>query len=287
MNILITGISSKLGTPLVKRLAKAHNIYAITRNPAKLNNSFSDVTYIEQDLLERLELDIPIDAIIHLAAYVPYNTDDNSADNFQNAFLDNLHTTANLLTFALEHQVKKIIFASSIDVYGSPVSDIVDEDTNCAPNNYYGLSKIACEDLMNVYFHNYGLQYSCFRIGYVLAEGMGEERFLHTLLTSIKKGEPVLLYNPDNILNIIHADEVAETLVRALTGPTGTFNLSKPVSLDKFTQTAINVFRSSSKVSYTINGKENRHIYANTKLLKYYGDIFQTLEETIRKTMGS
>jgi len=180
MNILITGISSKMGSPIIERLKEDHHIIAVSRSNNNLKEIIENVEYLELDLTHEIHYEGPIEYIIHLASFVPYNFKAQS-DTFEVSFVDNVKMTNNLLKLGVTKKIKKFIYASSIDVYGDVSTNSVKEEENCSPTNYYGLSKVAGEDLLNVYFRNYNIPYSIFRISYVIGNTMGEDRFLKSM----------------------------------------------------------------------------------------------------------
>jgi len=75
-----------------------------------------------------------------------------------------LGTTNILLAFGKYGKgKKKIIFASSGAVYGTPKEIPITEKTPTHPQSAYGLSKLLDEELITFYAEVYGLQYTLFR----------------------------------------------------------------------------------------------------------------------------
>jgi UDP-glucose 4-epimerase len=58
---------------------------------------------------------------------------------------NNVCGTRNLLQCCSEAAVRHVVFSSSAAVYGTPTSDLADEDAATAPINAYGSSKLICE----------------------------------------------------------------------------------------------------------------------------------------------
>ena len=90
------------------------------------------------------------DLIIHLAAFSGVQEFNK---NVLKSFNNNVLATRNLVRFAFEKQNTKLIFSSSAAVYGKVSKEKISETNVCNPVNYYGLSKLACENIIN-----YGLQ---------------------------------------------------------------------------------------------------------------------------------
>ena len=60
-------------------------------------------------------------------------------------FSTNALGTLNIVQACLEHRVPRLLFASSMTVYGHPAHVPVSEDEPCRPISYYGISKYAAE----------------------------------------------------------------------------------------------------------------------------------------------
>lgn len=128
--IVITGATGLIGRMLVYTLAKLNRdrnagitIIAISRNFLKANSLFNlilkDNVYIySRDITKRFEVeDIGvIDIMVHAAA-------DTNSKNMMNEPVKVINSifsgTQNVLNFAVQHKVKKFIFLSSMEVYGT------------------------------------------------------------------------------------------------------------------------------------------------------------------------
>jgi nucleoside-diphosphate-sugar epimerase len=62
----------------------------------------------------------------------------------------NVGATANVLDYCLHIGVRHLIFASSQAIYGMPQTEILTEDSPCAPLEHYAASKLCCECLLQV-----------------------------------------------------------------------------------------------------------------------------------------
>lgn len=90
----------------------------------------------------------PIDYVIHLAAisFVPHGSD-------LDVYAVNLFGTQNLLEALKQTQqsLKKVIIASSANIYGNAQISYIDELQCPAPVNHYGISKLAMEHMASQY----------------------------------------------------------------------------------------------------------------------------------------
>ena len=60
--------------------------------------------------------------------------------------------TFNILNFCANNSIKKIIFASSMAVYGNPLKSPVLENSYCEPISYYGIAKLSSEHIIQAFF---------------------------------------------------------------------------------------------------------------------------------------
>lgn len=101
---------------------------------------------------------IGVDTVIHLAAVIPPVTETNHAL----ADKVNVEATKNLITAMEAQGVKRLIFASSVAVYGKlqDREPPLTADSPYRPDDYYGETKLACEKAI----HASSLDWSILRI---------------------------------------------------------------------------------------------------------------------------
>jgi len=132
MKYLVTGASGFLGSNLVKRLLKEPNdieVYAMLRkssSPRRLQGVESriKIRYATlQDYPSLLEALNGIDVLFHLAANVRIGS-----FRSKEIYKDNVLGTENIFKAAKESGVKRIIYMSSISIFGSDITDCVCEE---------------------------------------------------------------------------------------------------------------------------------------------------------------
>jgi nucleoside-diphosphate-sugar epimerase len=174
VRVLVTGGTGRLGRLVVQDLIRDCEVRVIGRSepPAGFPGTFikGDITQPED---VRLAAE-GVDAIVHLAAIVR-----NIADH-DLLFRTNVCGTFYLLEAAVEHGVKRIVFASSSHAMGRgydreghplPISYLpFDERSPSCPNDLYGLSKYLGEQLCATYTRMFGIQTICLRFGWILGE---------------------------------------------------------------------------------------------------------------------
>lgn len=157
--ILITGGAGYIGQNLVSFfLNKKYKVHVIDNlstsvsinNNIKKNISFYKIDLAMENKAKSFFKNNNFDLIIHLAAFSGVREFNK---NVLKSFNNNVLATKNLVRFAFQKQNTKLIFSSSAAIYGKVFKGKISETNACNPANYYGLSKLACENIIN-----YGLQ---------------------------------------------------------------------------------------------------------------------------------
>lgn len=164
MRILIIGGAGMVGQKLAARLAGDSNwsdrigklilfdIVAANEPPASFPVEVMTGDFSDRSVCDFLAASKP-DLIFHLAAIVSGDAE----KNFDRGWTINGHGSWHLLE-ALRHQheqdrtyVPKLVFTSSIAVFGPPFPDRIDDDFLCAPQTSYGAQKAMTELLVADY----------------------------------------------------------------------------------------------------------------------------------------
>jgi len=161
--ILVTGGGGYIGSVAVYLLLqKGYEIVVIDNfstghiGPLKLFKSKfkSKIKYYKADLndpssIEKvLKSEKDIGAVLHYAASCLVN---ESMENPQKYFQNNVVGTHNLLTELIKHKITKIVFSSTCAVYGETNYVPVDEKHPTNPANPYGTSKRMIEQMLEWY----------------------------------------------------------------------------------------------------------------------------------------
>ncbi|MBD3183076.1 NAD-dependent epimerase/dehydratase family protein [Candidatus Poribacteria bacterium] len=169
MKILVTGASGDLGRDLSPILSRYYDV--ITTDIRKPDNNLEfircDITQPED--VKKATKDI--DVIIHLAALLSCET--------SNPFIDvNVKGTCNILEAALENNIKKVIYASSVwaAARGGNFPYLpIDEDIPCKPEGMYDITKRMGEEFCEYFNRLYGLNTVNLRLcGYYPVEGFSD-----------------------------------------------------------------------------------------------------------------
>jgi len=226
MKILITGGAGFIGKYLANRLCSEHEVTIIDnfyrKNNIELNNQ---VKIIEQDITKDIEeLISQKDVIYHLAAISQVMT---SIEDPELTYKVNIEATKNIVAACAKHN-KKLIFASSREVYGTQRELPVKLNAELNPENPYAASKLAGEALIKSYGKSYNLSYNIVRMSNVY--GIGDvERVIPMFIDMFKKNKEVELYGSEKIIDFVYIKDIVNAFVKLKDKEGLTLNLGSGV----------------------------------------------------------
>lgn len=170
MKMLITGGAGFVGSHLCDKYVNDGNevICLDTGDLSNVSHLLENKKYFRKattDITDWLSLSHFIgserfDAIIHLAAQIRV---DRAISNPSFTWRVNVDGTYNLLESARMFNVKKFLFASSSEIYGSAQYVPINEEHPLGSDSVYGATKIAGDRLCNAYAKTYGMDIGILR----------------------------------------------------------------------------------------------------------------------------
>ena len=166
--VLITGVAGLLGSRLADWLIENKPEYKVI-GIDDLSGGFEEninpkVNFWQMDLSEHpiencFEHHKP-DYVFHFAAYAAEGL---SPFIRKHNYTNNLISTANIVTQCIKHDVKRLVFTSTMAVYGHGEGGIFHEDMRRNPIDPYGIAKMGCERDIEVANDQHGLDYCIIR----------------------------------------------------------------------------------------------------------------------------
>jgi UDP-glucose 4-epimerase len=232
MKALVTGGAGFLGSHLVDALVAAGDEVIVLDNLrrgalANIDRHLCSkhVTFIEGDIWDRavvLEASAGVDIVYHLAAQ---SNVIGAIQDTDYSFTTNVAGTYNVLKAAANAGVRRLVFASSREVYGEPKSIPVPESAPLDAKNVYGASKIAGEAYCRVWQSTTGLECQILRFANVYGP-RDRDRVIPTWLQRASRGEPLELYGGEQLIDFVWVG----TAVKALLAAAGS-QLSDPINV--------------------------------------------------------
>jgi D-erythronate 2-dehydrogenase len=202
--VLITGAGGFVGRVLVQRLLTdgldGRRVDQVVLSDLALRDLPQDPrlhavegSIADAGVLERA-LGEPVDAVFHLAS-VPGGAAEKDPDLGRRVNLD--ATTRLLDLLRAQGSAPRLVFASTVAVYGASLPSQVDEHTPTLPAMSYGAQKLACEILIADAARRGWVQACSLRLPGVVArpgDGAGLiSAFLSQLFWKLRAGEPIVL----------------------------------------------------------------------------------------------
>ena len=173
MRILVTGSAGHLGEALMRTLPHlGHEARGIDITPSAWTQHVGSI--VDRAFVRRCVEGA--EAIVHAAT--PHKP--HVATHARQQFVDtNVTGTLNLLEEAVAQGVTAFVFTSTTSAFGRalvpPAADApaawITEDVIPVPRNIYGVTKIAAEDLCELFNHKYGLPCVVLRVSRFFLEG--------------------------------------------------------------------------------------------------------------------
>ena len=225
--ILIIGGSGFLGTNVLNHLKKNNVLNFDKANSDKYQN----ITFIG-NILNKKDLRASfknVDSIVLLAA--------EHRDNIKptSLYYDvNVKGTENVLDVMDEYNIKKIIFTSSVAVYGLNKNK-PDEDTKLDPFNHYGKSKALAEKVLISWYNKTPKLKSLTIIRPTVIFGINNKGNVHNLLNQIIKKRFIMIGNGKNKKSMAYVKNVALFIKYILENNTKGLNIFNYVDMPDLT----------------------------------------------------
>jgi UDP-glucose 4-epimerase len=204
MKILVTGAAGFIGSKVVARLLQeGHEVTGVDSfdiyysRSQKEKNLMQVLLHPKFKLVEDNLAEMPLvkvvkgtEAIVHLAAQPGVRGSWGSS--FHRYITNNIQVTQKLLEESKGNKLKRFVYASSSSVYGDlPPQEgqditILNEEMICKPRSPYGVTKLAAENLVQLYHQEYKMPTVSLRFFSVYGPGqrpdMAFNRFCHSII---------------------------------------------------------------------------------------------------------
>ena len=266
MNYLVNGTSSIVGNSICKLLIEKKMKVFCFYNKVKPKNLKSKYSILKKNNFKNdYKINGKIDCLIFCAI-----------DKKNNYINNNISFFKKTLKFILKKKIKKVIFISTMAVYGQPKTRIVNEKTKTSKTTNYASIKLKQENLLKKFIKNYQCQITILRLPGVVGRN-SNKNFLSQIALSIKKNKMITFGNPESYFNnLIFSEDLAKIIFKISKNNKkykyNVYNLgsSKPEKLGKIVNIICRFFRFKNKV---VIRKTHKSFYINIK--KFEKDYFK------------
>ena len=230
MAVFITGAGGFLGVTLVNALiAQGKQVLAFDYNgpkPEVLESWKGKAEFRQGDIRDAKLIESLIaesgtsDPIIHLAGILTA-----ACDRDPNAAIGiNVSGTYNVLEGALKHGKRRVVFASTIGVYGRGLPQPITEDMKLEPGGWYGLTKLTAEQVGFLYVRRHGLDFRAVRFAAVTGPNrvaLGSASLFTSLIPEkAAKGEAYAIeVTPDTSYPVVYIKDAVDALIKLTYAP--------------------------------------------------------------------
>ena len=276
MKIVVFGATGTIGA-YTSVILKEKGVDVVAVGRRKSDNGFyeeKEIKYYSIDIVNKADFDVlssetAIDAIVHLAGVMPAQMEGYHPQQY----IDSIVTgTLNVLDFAVDKGVKKIVFitsrADSNYLMGKePIpSDIVKKFPLNSDHSVYSICKNAAVDLIEHYYYKYGLKRFVLRFTTVYAyhpnkyfhvDGVKRPMAYRYLMDQAMEGRDIEIWgDPSKGKEIVYVEDAVQLIEKSLLAECdgGVYNLGRgvPVTLDEQIKGIIDVFSKPDKKSHII-----------------------------------
>jgi threonine 3-dehydrogenase len=226
MRALITGAGGQVGIDLIRDLrAHGHEVHAtdITERPGGgvIDDAVGwqrlDVT--EADAVAGVFGEIRPDVVFHLAAILSATGERNP----QRTYAINQGGTYNVLEACRTKGVERLVFTSTIAVYGPGLPSVVPDDVPLHPTTMYGVTKVAGELLGEYYGRRYDLDFRAVRfpglISASLPGGGTSDYALYMYVDGVRCGGYEAFCHADTRIPLMYMPDGIRALSELATAP--------------------------------------------------------------------
>jgi dTDP-glucose 4,6-dehydratase len=282
LNILVTGADGFIASHLCEYLVskKAKVIGLLRRNSGGIFKNLNDIKNDiiikwgdTQDLSLITEVTKNVDIIFHLAAqshvghslYNPYET-----------IVNDVISTLNVLEAARKNNVKRIIHAGSSEIYGTPLYVPIDIKHPLHPRSPYAAAKASAENIIESYFHTYGLPVVMSRFFNIYGPRQGLDQVIPKFILQILNDKSITIYGDGTQTRdyTYVSDAVKAYSLLAITpkieGKVLNFGSGKEIQIKKLAELIIKLTNKKGKLKFStkLRSGETPRLLCNSNLAK-------------------
>ncbi len=198
MKILVTGGAGMIGLETSRQLLEAgHEVSVFDLG--------EQIFRVRDHIDKRIKvyygsiLDLPTlreavkgcEVIIHLAAMLGVQ---RTEENMLKCIETNINGTQNVFTCAVQAGVRKVVFASSSEIYGEISENPIKEEYVPQGKTVYAVTKLAGEEICKSYKQGYGIEYTILRYFNCYGPFQTAQFVIPKFVLNIKEGLPIEIY---------------------------------------------------------------------------------------------
>ncbi len=221
MKTLVTGAGGQVGRDLLGALGeRGIDVVATDRAvPPGAPGNWRPLDVTDRAAVDAILADERPDAVFHLAAVLSARGEENPQATYE----VNQAGTYHVLEGCRAAGVERVIFASSIAVFGPDVPDPTPDDAPLYPTTMYGVTKVAGE-LLGAYYHRrFGLDFRAVRFPGLISPaqpgGGSSDYALYMYVDGVRRGYYEAFCRPDTRIPLMYMPDGIRALVELSEAP--------------------------------------------------------------------
>jgi GDP-mannose 4,6-dehydratase len=228
--VLITGIMGFIGSHLAQRLVdEGVEVYGLERRVANRNmeviaNLLKDIVLVSGDVTDYVSVrnsvkNVNPDVIFHLAALSPVRDSFERPFEYQQANYIGTMNVAHSLLELQDPQTRKLIAASTAEVYGIQGNEPLKETLPLHPSSPYAVSKAAGDLYLQMMFSSFNLKGTVMRPTNSYGRKFDSSFMVEYLVTKMLRGEKIYIGSPDSVRDYMYVDDHVNGYLLAMKNP--------------------------------------------------------------------
>ena len=220
---LVTGAAGFIGAAVAKKLIRdGHRVVTIDNLSTGYESAIPEGCEViigdcqDPNVYEKIPQG-KYAAVLHIAGQ---SSGEISFDDPSYDLQTNAESTLQILKFCLRNGCKRIIYASTVSVYGIKPDRPVTELDEAKPESFYGVGKLASEHYLRIY-QNYGVNSTCLRLFNVYGPGQNlnnmRQGMVSIYLSQMLKNEHIQVKgSADRFRDFVYIDDVVYAFISSI-----------------------------------------------------------------------
>lgn len=280
--VLVTGAAGFAGSHIIEKLINLDFEVTGTVSNKLINNISHNYSLIQIDLSKPIEINSTFDIIIHCAART--NSLEKNEDSMIN---DNVIATLNIINFAKKMKINKLIYLSSVSIYGTPNVKIIDENSPAINPDIYGTTKYLCEQLLFANIRE--ISSICLRLPALVGKN-SKNNWPSNIFKYSNSGEQLILTNENSLYNnLLHIDDLSNLIIHLLNFDFKNFEIltvasQKPIKIKEVLRLFKLKLNINISTSLNLNNKKS-YIISTKKLVEKYSYSTMEVSDVIERLL--
>jgi GDP-mannose 4,6-dehydratase len=227
VKVVITGILGFIGSHLAEKLVDSgFEVYGVARRVANrslevIGKILQDVTLISGDVTDYVSIRNALkttnpDVVFHLAALTPVRDSFERPFEYQQANLLGTMNVAHAMLELPDPQTRKLVAASTAEVYGLQEKRALEESLALNPSSPYAVIKAAADLYLRMMFRTYNLNGTIMRPTNTYGRKFDTSFMIEYLATHMLKDQKIYVGSPNSVRDYMYVDDHVNAYLLAM-----------------------------------------------------------------------